>query len=206
MPPPVFYLIAGPNGAGKSSLYRAAVADGLIPAKVEFVNADLHEAAKLRHIADPQVRSEKARFWADARRTALLKAGTTFVSETVFSHESKLTLVAEAKRNGFAVVMLVVCLDNTKQLLARVQQRVQEGGHHVPAERILARYPRTLNHLARAVRMVDMAILFDTGNVRDDATSPPRRLAVCRGDETKVLAKVLPEWARKVLDGKLNTP
>jgi predicted ABC-type ATPase len=43
----VFYLLAGPNGTGKSSLYRAAVADGLIPVDAEFVNADLYEAASL---------------------------------------------------------------------------------------------------------------------------------------------------------------
>ena len=57
---PVFYLLAGPNGAGKSSLYRAVVADGLIPADAEFVNADLHEAAKLHHIADPQCTFQSA--------------------------------------------------------------------------------------------------------------------------------------------------
>jgi predicted ABC-type ATPase len=64
----VFYLLAGPNGAGKSSLYKAACADGLIPAAAEFVNAALNEAAHLQHIEDPQARSQLARQWADARR------------------------------------------------------------------------------------------------------------------------------------------
>ena len=35
-------------------------------------------------------------------------------------------------KNGFAVVLLVVCLDDPQRLLARVRQRVQEGGHDVP--------------------------------------------------------------------------
>jgi len=80
---PVFYLLAGPNGAGKSSLYRAAVAEGLIPADAEFVNADVHEAAHLQHVTDPQARSEQARQWADGRRAELLRSGQSFVSETV---------------------------------------------------------------------------------------------------------------------------
>ena len=199
MPPPVFYLLAGPNGAGKSSLYRAAVAEGLIPADAEFVNADLYEAAHLPHIADLQERSENARQWADGRRTILLKAGQSFASETVFSHASKLELLEDAQRHGFVVVLLVVCLDNPQLLLARVKQRVQEGGHAVPAERILARYPRTLENLTQAVRQADMAMLYDTSAVGDDQVSRPIRVAVCRGIQTRILVETLPTWARLVL-------
>ena len=80
---PVFYLLAGPNGAGKSTLYRALVLASTIPATAEFVNADLHEAAHLQHVADPAQRSEQARQWADARRASLLQAGQSFVRSTV---------------------------------------------------------------------------------------------------------------------------
>ena len=149
---PVFYLLAGPNGAGKSTLYRALVLAGTIPATAEFVNADVHEAAHLQHIADPEQRSEQARQWAEARRTELLQAGESFVSETVFSHASKLALIQEAQAAGFFVMLLVVALDQPERLLVRVTQRVLEGGHAVPAERILSRYPRTLAYLTQAVR------------------------------------------------------
>lgn len=193
---PVFYLLAGPNGAGKSTLYRALVLAGTIPAATKFVNADLHEAAHLQHIADPEQRSEHARQWADARRAALLQAGQSFVSETVFSHASKLALIQEAQAKGFFVMLLVVALDQPERLLARVAQRVLEGGHPVPPERILARYPRTLAHLTQAVRMADAAILYDSADV-----SPGTHTAVatCKGDWTQELVQPMPEWARRVL-------
>jgi predicted ABC-type ATPase len=130
---PVFYLLAGPNGAGKSTLYRALALAGTIPESAEFVNADLHEAQHLQHIAPPQARSEQARQWADARRAALLSAGQSFVSETVFSHASKLALIEQAQAKGFFVMLLVVALDQPEHLLERVAQRVAEGGH--PAAR-----------------------------------------------------------------------
>lgn len=197
---PVFYLLAGPNGAGKSSLYRATVAEGLIPADAEFVNADLHEAAHLQHIDDPQARSEQARQWADGRRADLLRSGKSFVSETVFSHESKLALIEEAQQNGIAVVLLVVCLDDPKCLLARVRQRVLEGGHDVPADRILARYPRTIRNLTLAVRQADLAMLYDSGGSAGlDDVNRLVRVAVCRGQETKMLAANLPDWAMVIL-------
>jgi predicted ABC-type ATPase len=139
--PPVFHLLAGPNGAGKSTLYRALVANGTLDGALEFVNADLHERSHLQHIADPQKRSEAARDWADGRREALLQASTGFVSETVFSHASKLDLVRRAQALGYQVVLYVVSVGDRRRLLARVSQRVQEGGHPVPAKRILDALP-----------------------------------------------------------------
>ena len=200
MSPPVFYLLAGPNGAGKSTLYRAALAGGLIPPEAEFVNADLHEAAHLQHITDPARRSQAARQWADERRAACLAAGESFVSETVFSHPAKLDLLAQAKAAGFAVVLLVVCVDEPRHLLARVQQREQEGGHSVPPERILARYPRTLANLARAIALADLVLMYDTSGPRNRVVQPPRLVARCRAGRVswKTPAR-LPAWADRLL-------
>ena len=100
-----FHLLAGPNGAGKSTLYRALVREGILGPPLEFVNADLHERAHLQHMTDPQQRSEAARAWAEARRTALMDARTSFASETVFSHPSKLRLIDAAQRLGYPVAL-----------------------------------------------------------------------------------------------------
>lgn len=199
-PRPVFFLLAGPNGAGKSTLYRAAVAQGLVPADAEFVNADLHEAARLTHMDDAQERSRRAREWADARRALCLAQGRSFASETVFSHTSKLDLMAAARRAGFAVVLLVVCVDDPQQLLARVARRVGEGGHAVPPERVLARYPRTLRHLGVAVRRADLALLYDTSASADEPFQPPRMVARLRGGGVVWRADALPGWTRQMLD------
>jgi predicted ABC-type ATPase len=195
----VFYLLAGPNGAGKSSLYKAACAEGLIPADAEFVNADLHERDHLQGIRDPQKRSEAARNWADSRRAQLLKSGASFVSETVFSHPSKIELIANAQSLGYRVVLLVVCVDDPKILLARVRQRVSEGGHDVPAQRILDRYPRTLQNLKQAVKLADLSMLFHNPNIGRGKPAVPQRVAVCRKGVVKQRADALPEWVNRVL-------
>jgi len=201
---PVFYLLAGPNGAGKSTLYQAAAAEGLIPRLARFVNADLFEAAELQHIADPAERSRAARTWADAERSCCLHAGVSFVSETVFSHTSKLDLIAAAQRAGFAVVLLVVCVDDPDMLLGRVTQRVQEGGHAVQPDRILARYPRTLRHLSVAVRLANLALLYDTSAPVGAPVQPPRLVAKLRGGELGWQADDVPRWAQSVLTPRLD--
>jgi predicted ABC-type ATPase len=169
---------------------------GTVPGTAEFVNADLFEAEHLQHIAQTQARSEQARLWADTRRAALLEAGQSFVSETVFSHASKLALIEDAQARGFFVMLLVVALDQPERLLERVTQRVIEGGHPVPTERILTRYPRTLANLTQAVRLADAAVLYDSQDVTPGTHTA---VAMCKGAWTKELVQPLPQWAQQVL-------
>lgn len=193
-----FHLLAGPNGAGKSTLYRALVREGILGPPLEFVNADLHEQTQLQHILDAQERSLAARAWADARRAALIEARTPFASETVFSHPSKLALIKQARAAGLTVALHVVALDDPQLLVERVAQRVREGGHPVPPERILARYPRALALLAQAARRADVAYLYDGADV---AHGGPSLVAVATPAGTTALATPLPRWARTLLDG-----
>ena len=201
--PPTFYLLAGPNGAGKSTLYRALVEEGLISSELEFVNADVYEREALSHVRDARARSAAAREWADGRRARLLREGRSFVSETVFSHPSKLALIRDAQKAGLLVVLIVVAMDGPERLIARVAQRVSEGGHDVPVDKILERYPRTLANLGTAVRLADMALLYDS---QDVAPGTHALVATCRSDTTRVLCQPLPAWAAGVLGLTPSTP
>ena len=128
-----------------------------------------------------------------------MHTGSGFVSETVFSHDSKLNLIRDAQSLGFQVVLYVVSLDDPQRLLARVSQRVREGGHHVPDSRILGRYPRTMAHLGHAVRIADLAFLYDAADVEQGAH---RLVALCEKAQTTLLVDQLPRWAAAMLAAK----
>ena len=196
MLPPIFHLLAGPNGAGKSTLYRALVRDEHISAELTFVNADIYERDHLPHIADGEERSSAARHWAEAQRKEKLAAGESFVSETVFSHESKLVLIEDAIKQGYVVVLYVVALDDPQRLLGRVQRRVREGGHDVPHDRILARYPRTLANLSKAVELATVAYLYEA---RDQEDGGPYMVAMRHGTKQTAFINPLPRWAKQIL-------
>ena len=70
---------------------------------------------------------------------------------------------------GFDVILYVVSVDDPQRLLARVSQRVREGGHNVPAQRILDRYPRTMANLKKAVRLADLAFVYESAEVERGA-------------------------------------
>ena len=127
----------------------------------------------------------------------MLREGTDFASETVFSHLSKLALIEEAQRCGYTVALYIVALDDPARLLPRVAQRVREGGHPVPPERILARYPRTMDNLARAVRQADASYLYDAAEATGTSTGP-QLVAVCSPAQVTPLAQPLPAWAQRL--------
>ncbi|MEO0884051.1 MAG: zeta toxin family protein, partial [Pseudomonadota bacterium] len=110
MPPvtarPTLIIIAGPNGAGKSTLYETRVAPKIA---APFINADLIQKTELKN-ARLEAAYEAARIAAE-RRAQYLKDKKSFVTESVFSHPSKLDLISDAKAAGFRVIVFHVGID-----------------------------------------------------------------------------------------------
>ncbi len=165
---PTLHLLAGPNGAGKST-YVARVIEPVT--KLPFVNADAIAAERWPH--QQEERAYDAARVAEAERQRLLAARQSFISETVFSHPSKIELVDQAIHRGYLVHLYVMLLpvDTT---INRVAERVRRGGHGVPEQKISERYERLWRLIAEARHRADRAEFFD--NTR--AATPFRLVAV----------------------------
>jgi predicted ABC-type ATPase len=149
------WLLAGGNGAGKSTFYRCV----LQPRGLVLVNAD-----NIARNIDPdnaELASYAAAQLAEHLRYDLLNKGVSFCFETVFSHPSKIDFMAHAKALGYEVILVFIHLDNSELNSARVAQRVSEGGHSVPEEKIVSRIPRTLTHIKAALPLADQVYLLD---------------------------------------------
>ncbi|TPG33598.1 zeta toxin family protein [Mycolicibacterium hodleri] len=149
-------LVVGPNGAGKSTFVELTLAP-LLTGSV-FVNAD--EIAKQRWPDDAASHAyDAARIAADTRAT-LIERELSFIAETVFSHPSKLELVAAAKVAGYTVVLHVLMVPEDLAV-ERVRHRVAAGGHAVPADKIRERHRRLWALVARAAIACDSVIVYD---------------------------------------------
>ncbi len=124
------WLLTGGNGAGKSTFYKIQ----LEPLGLPFVNADI--LAKQLYPNQPEQHSYEAAKIAETMRMQLLQQGRTFCFETVFSHPSKIDFVAQAKVMGYQIVLVFIHLDLVSLNQARVAQRVSEGGHDVPEDKV----------------------------------------------------------------------
>ncbi|QKT06752.1 zeta toxin family protein [Gordonia sp. X0973] len=156
MTAPRLDLVAGCNGAGKSSLIHAFLLPRL-PASA-YVNAD--DIATRQWPDSAEEMSYEAASIAAKTRNSLIDSGRSLIAETVFSHPSKLELVDRAHLRGFRVVMHVVMVPEN-EAVARVQTRVESGGHNVPEEKIRDRYQRVWPLAATAIRRADTARVYD---------------------------------------------
>jgi len=183
------WVLAGGNGAGKSTFYNLHLAKY----GIKFVNADL--IAKDIDPENSEGISYRAATVADRIREDLISQGVSFCFETVFSHESKIDFVAQAKANGYKIILVYIHLSDSSLNEARVKQRVSEGGHSVPREKIHTRIPRTMKHIKTALSIVDEARILDN-SLRDN---PFQQIVVMKSGNYEAKADPLPEWARDLL-------
>jgi predicted ABC-type ATPase len=63
-----------------------------------------------------------------------------------------------------------ICTYGITDSVRRVSQRVANGGHDVPRQKIIDRYHRVMSLLPQAIRSVDRALLFDNSDELTGAT------------------------------------
>ncbi len=82
------------------------------------------------------------------------------MTETVFSHESKIELLRDARRSGYRVHLHVVLVP-VELSVARVRMRVEHGGHDVPETKIRERHQRLWSHVVTATSLAHDVTYYD---------------------------------------------
>ncbi|PHS70327.1 MAG: hypothetical protein COB23_04220 [Methylophaga sp.] len=183
------WLLVGGNGAGKSTFYRTQLESLGLP----FVNADI--LAKKLYLEHAENKSYEAAKIAEPMRMELLQQGRTFCFETVFSHPSKIDFIASAKAMGYEIVLVFIHLENIALSQARVAQRVSEGGHSVPEDKVSSRIPRVLQNIQQVLPLCDHCYLLDNSRLDD----PFQRVAEIHSGNISLKVELLPEWAKNML-------
>ncbi|TGN39946.1 hypothetical protein E5Q11_06525 [Marinobacter confluentis] len=187
---PELWLLVGGNGAGKTTFYEQFLARRKIP----LVNAD--KIARSLWPDAPEKHSYEAALIAQKERHRLLEDRQSFCFETVFSHPSKVDFVGAAKAAGFRIRLFYFHLELTSLNKARVASRVKSGGHNVPAAKIEARIPRTLENLRQCIGLADELHLVDNSSL----DRPYLRVAVWEAGQWRNCQSALPDWAKNLID------
>lgn len=121
-------ILAGPNGAGKTTFAREfLVTDADCPT---FLNADL--------IADELSPHEPARAAMQAGRLMIKRIretasrGESFAFETTLADRTFARSIPKWRAAGYRVSLWFLSLSSPELAIARVQERVRQGGHFVP--------------------------------------------------------------------------
>ena len=151
-------VIAGPNGAGKSTFAREFLPnEGDCPV---FVNADLI-AAGIAPFQPETVAFRAGRLMLQelAHHTA---EGRSFAFETTLSGRTYAPMIDAWRAQGYTVKLVFLSLISADEAVARVANRVRQGGHHIPEATIRRRFESGLRHFHETYRhRVDLWQLFD---------------------------------------------
>ena len=183
---PVIVALAGPNGAGKSTFFHAHLRNTALryvnpDVLAEELGVDAHSAATL----------------AEALRAQLVELRESFVFETVFSDPAgaNLAFLKEAAEAGYTVILCFIGVSGPRVSEERVAMRVSQGGHDVPTDKLVARFPRTMANLKVAIRELPHVWIFDN----DDLRTPFRRVAVYKRGRQVMLNEPIPAWLKPLL-------
>jgi predicted ABC-type ATPase len=200
-------VLAGPNGAGKSTLWRALCSTSPELHGLRFINAD-HIAGQLKseeplstELDEERISIEAAKV-AENARTALVSKRMPFAFETVFSdaHGAKLQELREMQEAGYAITMFYVAIESPVLSDARVTQRVGEGGHDVPREKLVRRHKQSLANLKKAVSFLDEVRVYDNS----DAKNPYQLACTYMKGKRTFLNPAMPKYLKRLFGVRLD--
>ncbi|MGH9549904.1 MAG: zeta toxin family protein [Terriglobales bacterium] len=129
-------IFAGPNGAGKSTFAKE-----FLPNEAEcpvFINADLI-AAGLSPF-QPELAAIKAGRLMLKEIAEHSEHGRSFASETTLAGRGYVRMIRDWRKNGYTVKLFFLSLTNAEEAIARIAERVAQGGHHVPDDVVRRRF------------------------------------------------------------------
>jgi predicted ABC-type ATPase len=142
---PKIIMIAGPNGAGKTTFAREFLPNEA--ACPIFVNADLI-AAGLAPFAPETAALQAGRLMlAELERHFIQRQ--SFAFETTLSGRAYAHAIRRWQSAGYKVELIFLKLHDAEEAIARVEQRVLQGGHYIPDEVVRRRFEQGLKNLVQ---------------------------------------------------------
>ena len=135
-------IIAGPNGAGKTTFARS-----FLPEEAQcprFINADLI-AAGLSPFA-PEAAAIKAGRLMLEEIADCVRRKVSFAFETTLAGLGYASRIKQWREQGYHVSLFFLSLPNAETAMARVAERVRQGGHDIPAAVIRRRFAAGLRN------------------------------------------------------------
>ena len=155
------YIIAGANGSGKTTFAKTFLP--LYAKCDQFINADLI-AAGLSPFS-PEQAAIKAGKLVLQQIKDFSNEGINFGFETTMSGVTYLKYIKKLKEKGYKIHIFFLWMPDVNLSIARVRDRVLEGGHNVLKKDIIRRFERNLEKFFKEYRpLSDKWILFDNSD------------------------------------------
>ena len=151
---PICTIVCGADGAGRSTFAKILPLPG-VSIDPEAIAAELGE-----HASPLAAGRETLR-----RMDWLLAAHQSFHFEASLSGRHTLSLMRRAKTLGYVVDLAIIVLASAPLHLARVDQRVAQGGRATPDATVRRRFESGFIQLGEAARLADECVVLDNSGL-----------------------------------------
>lgn len=164
---PTLLVISGPNGAGKSTHIQTMLPEAFGDilsfdrdnTRTEFELALLEQDFPVHMI--PKRSTELMEMKLVDQMKMAIAAKDHFVLETPLSHGNYWNYLDLFEKNSYQIQLNYLCLDKVSDCVARVGQRVLEGGHFVAPDTIRGVYEKNLEHINQYRETFQRIELYD---------------------------------------------
>jgi predicted ABC-type ATPase len=164
---PVLLVISGPNGAGKSTHIQT-----MLPAEMAGVwsfdrdntRVGFELLLKEQGVAVDSFFAQATKMMEEKLVLEMKKAVALqehFVLETPLSHPDYWRYIDLFEKYNYQIQLNYLCLDKVSDCIARVGQRVMEGGHYVAPNTIQGVYEKNLQHINEYKNTFKVIELYD---------------------------------------------
>lgn len=187
-------VIAGPNGSGKTTFARSIFRKS--EGSAIYLNPDLI-AAGISPYAQEEASFQAGRLLL-AEIQLRLKNNESFGFESTLSGRTYGSLLRSARERGYRIVIYFLKVGSPSQSLARIKNRVAEGGHNIPREAVMRRHLRCFENFWNLYRpLADDWYVFD-----NSGSSPKLSMEKISFDQLDLQAQQA--FVRSFLRGKLK--
>jgi predicted ABC-type ATPase len=159
---PELYIIGGCNGSGKTTTSRQILPDFLNI--YEYINAD-EIAIGLSPFRPERVAVTAGKLMIQ-RLNFLCDRQINFAFETTLSGLNYLKFLQKCQRLNYQINLIYFWLNSPEIAKARVQQRVESGGHNISEDVIVRRYYRGQKNLVKFyLPLCDNWIIYDNSSL-----------------------------------------
>jgi len=131
-------------------------------------------------------------------RNEAIRQGKSFNEETTLCGKTIIKLFEKLKENGYKIDLYYVGLKNSDIALERIKNRVANGGHNIPVEKVRKRYEKSKNNLEKIIPLCDSVSVFDN-------SESFRRLATIKEGKLIQKADKVPFWFNSKLKNLISS-